>query len=74
MNTRNLDFIMGQNNGTAAFNKGKPCVPACDPNFIATLVGRHMGSPSTSNYLDGWHRGWAQANVDAPLPVLKVGP
>lgn len=71
MTTKNTDFIQGQEHGSTAFASGKACAPACDPNFIATLTGRQVGDQRTINYLDGWHRGWAQANVDAP--VLEVG-
>lgn len=72
MNTKNLDFIQGQEHGKTAFDAGKMCVPAHDPNFIATLTDRKMGSPRTTNYLDGWNRGWTLANLAAP--VLQVGP
>lgn len=48
--------------GKAAFEAGKPCVPALDAAFVTSLTGNTLGALPL---LKAWHRGWAVANVEA---------
>jgi hypothetical protein len=51
--------------GERAFHAGRPAVPAQDPDFSKLLKGLKAGE--AVELLDAWHRGWSQANVDAPV-------
>jgi len=59
----NQDFSQGQDHGTQAFMSGRKRVPAQDSNFTKSLTGRQIGDPRTTQYLDGWLRGWDLANL-----------
>jgi len=55
--------------GVQAFNKGKPCTPALDADFMATISGE-VGS--NLDRLNDWHKGWARANLNVPVPEPEI--
>ena len=57
--------------GVKAFNEGKTATPAHDDNCIAYLAEVAAAGESILLALDGWTRGWHQANINAPLEDVK---
>jgi len=59
--------------GREAFANGLKCVPVHDPNFTSFLKDA-SSEVSTLVLLNGWHRGWAEANVAAPVEGVNEEP
>lgn len=60
-----VHFDIGVGHGVAAFHAGVNA-PARDPNagaILKSLSGTEGGTKKYMSYLDGWHRGFAHANM-----------
>ena len=55
--------------GRAAFARGLDCAPALDAEFMAQLAATAADSIDVISALRAWHRGWAAANLAAPVPL-----
>jgi len=53
--------------GKEAYAAGINCAPALDPEVIPLIRKHATKSVSATLVLGGWHRGWAMANVAAPV-------
>jgi hypothetical protein len=64
-------FQAGRALGKAAFEAGKVCTPALDSELRALMAAEpyQIGDKRCIARLDGWLRGWAEANVAAPVEV-----
>jgi hypothetical protein len=60
-------FEEGRALGRAAFANGVPCIPARDKAFHRYILA--SDGTNMDVRLRGWHRGWAEANVAAPVPA-----
>ncbi len=57
------EFDKGVKIGGAAFGRGAVCTPCLDPSLMEVLAG----CKKIIDLLDGWHRGWTEANLAAPV-------
>ena len=51
--------------GKKAFKDGKPCVPACDSDFLKEYCNGEVGTSIGS--LKGWIKGWTELNIKEPI-------
>ncbi len=65
-------FEAGRKIGAEAFAAGRTATPALDPAVILYIRENLKGAPvgTAIPLLDGWHRGWAEANVAAPVGMI----
>ena len=58
--------LIAESYGIAAFEMGKPAVPALDENLMKMLEGLSVGQ-SAADLMKAWVSGWTQANLAAPV-------
>jgi hypothetical protein len=58
------DYYKGVELGEAAYKNGLACIPALDPEVLKAL---QVDGVEGVLLLRGWHRGWAQANIESEV-------
>jgi hypothetical protein len=76
MASHHLAHLTDEEYGARAFKQGLDCIPALDTAYMTMLRAEPLAEPFGDGFtvcvpllrrLKAWHRGWAMANLAAPI-------